>query len=407
MKVLVLNCGSSSAKYQLFDMSNGEVVLKGIVEKIGEAKPVMVHEWSGGRQEGEVVAKDHVEALHLIRDAVHDPARGGSADPAEIAAVGHRVVHGGEKFVHSSLIDDEIEGIIEDYFSLAPLHNPPNLLGIRAARKNLPDIPHVAVFDTSFHQTMPPKAYLYAIRYDMYDKHRIRRYGFHGTSHRYVAERAAEMLGVPHDGFTGITCHLGNGCSLAAVQNGKSVDTTMGLTPLEGVPMGTRSGDIDPAIIFHLAESLGMDLASINKLLQKESGLKGVSGLSNDLRDIEKAAAEGNERARLAAEVYGYRVRKYVGAYLAVLHQPRAIVFTGGVGQNGTLMRERIVGGLEHLGIKLDRGRNQSPVRNGHGEFDIAASDSPIRVLVIPTNEELMIARDTVEVAGLKSATKA
>ncbi|MDK2973098.1 MAG: acetate kinase [Candidatus Sumerlaeota bacterium] len=404
MKILVLNCGSSSAKYQLFDMANEEVVLKGLVEKIGEARPVMIHEWGDKKETQEVDAKDHVDALNLIRDAVLDPARGGSADSAEIAAVGHRVVHGGEKFVASSLITKEIEEIIREYFSLAPLHNPPNMEGIRAAKKFFPMVPHVAVFDTSFHQTMPPKAFLYAMRYDMYEKYRIRRYGFHGTSHRYVAERAATLLGTGHDGFTGITCHLGNGCSLAAVQNGKSVDTTMGLTPLEGVPMGTRSGDIDPAIIFHFAETLGMELSAINKLLQKESGLKGVSGISNDLRDVEAAAAAGNERALLAAEVYGYRVRKYIGAYMAVLQGTNAIVFTGGVGQNGVLMRERIVGGLAHLGIKMDPARNQSPSKNSHGEFDIAAEDSPIRIFVIPTNEELMIAHDTAEIASKAKA---
>lgn len=403
MKVLVLNCGSSSAKYQLFDMATEGTVLKGIVEKIGEAQPVMIHEWPGGNERRHVSAHDHSEALHLIRDVVLDPTRGGCASAGEVAGVGHRVVHGGERFTASSLVTPEVEAGIEEFCSLAPLHNPPNLLGLRAARQFFADVPHVAVFDTSFHESMPPEAYLYAIRYDLYEKHRIRKYGFHGTSHRYVAGRAAGFLGIPHDAFTGITCHLGNGCSLAAVQGGKSVDTTMGLTPLEGVPMGTRSGDIDPAIIFHLAERLKMDLAAIEKLLQKESGLKGVSGISNDLRDVEKAAAEGNARARLAAEVYGYRVRKYIGAYLAVLRGTRAIVFTGGVGQNGVQMRERIAGGLDHLGIELDPARNASPRKNSHGECDIATATSPIRLLVIPTNEELMIARDTVEAAGLKA----
>jgi len=333
MDILVLNCGSSSIKYQLFDMSREVATVKGLMEKIGEGQPVMNHEWSGGKEKRDIQAANHHEALQAIRAMLLDPTRGGVKDASEISAVGHRVVHGGEKFVESTLITEEVEQIIQDYFSLAPLHNPPNMMGIRAAKEYFPDVPHVAVFDTSFHQTMPPKAYIYAMRYDLYEKDRIRRYGFHGTSHRYVAQRAAAMLGTEH--FTGITAHLGNGCSLAAIQDGKSVDTTMGLTPLEGVPMGTRSGDIDPAIIFHLAERRGMTLDQINRMLNRESGLKGVSGISNDLRDVEKAAEEGNQRAEIALEVYAYRVRKYIGSYLAILRNTQGIVFTGGVGENG------------------------------------------------------------------------
>lgn len=394
--ILVFNCGSSSIKYQLFDMESERVVVKGLVERIGEAGPRMKHEWNGDSWESEVGAKDHAEAVMHVKECLLDPARGGVNDASEIKAVGHRVVHGGEKFVESMLITEEVEAIIQEYFTLAPLHNPPNYVGIQAAKKFFPDVPHVAVFDTSFHQTMPAKAYLYAMRWDIYEEHRIRRYGFHGTSHRYVAQRAAAILGIKQDEFTGITSHLGNGCSLAAVQNGKSVDTTMGLTPLEGVPMGTRSGDIDPAIIFHLAESLGMSLKDINKLLNKESGLKGVSGLTNDLREVEEAAAKGHERAELSVEVYAYRIRKYIGAYLAALVSPKYIVFTGGVGEHGKLMRARILKGLEHVGIVLDEKRNMEV----SGEGEITADGSPIRVLVVPTNEELMIARDTQEVAA-------
>jgi acetate kinase len=395
MNVLVLNCGSSSIKYQLFDMSTEEVVIKGSVEKIGEAEPQLTHQWNGDKITLKIEAKNHAEAVHHLRDLLLDPSKGGVKDPAEILAVGHRVVHGGEKFTASAIVTEEIEGIIEEYYALAPLHNPPNLTGIRAAKQFFPDVPHVAVFDTSFHQTMPPKAFLYAIRYDLYEKEGIRRYGFHGTSHRFVAMRASEILNNNPDSFTGITCHLGNGCSLAAIQDGKSVDTSMGLTPLEGVPMGTRSGDIDPAIIFHLGDRLGMSNGEINNLLNKQSGIKGVSGVSNDLRDVGEAAEGGNKQAQVALEVYGYRVRKYIGAYLSVLSNPQGIVFTGGVGENDLAMRKRILEGMCHMGVKLDNKKND---KRQKGEYDITTDDSPIRVLVIPTNEELVIARDTVEV---------
>ena len=392
--ILVLNCGSSSIKYTLFDMAEETAIIKGSVEKIGEAEPSLNHTFDGETLQIGVDAKDHAEAVQHVKELLLDPSKGGVKDASEIKAVGHRVVHGGERFIESVLISEEVEQIIEEYYSLAPLHNPPNLVGIRAAKKFFADVPHVAVFDTSFHQSMPAKAYLYAIRYDLYEKDRIRRYGFHGTSHRYVSARAEKMLGEPL--FTGITAHLGNGCSLAAVQDGKSIDTTMGLTPLEGVPMGTRSGDIDPAIIFHLAERLDMRLGDINRLLQKQSGLKGLSGLSNDLREVEEAAEARNERAEIALEVYAYRVRKYIGAYLAVLQGTQAIVFAGGVGERGTRMRERILGGMDHMGVVLDKAANQE-VSGREGE--ISAPNSPIKVLVVPTNEELMIARDTQDVA--------
>ncbi len=399
MKILVLNCGSSSIKFQVFDMSTEAVLLKGLVEKIGEAEPVFIYQSSGDPKKEIIAARNHVDSLHIIRDLLVDPAKSGISNINDLAAVGHRVVHGGDQFVASQLVTADVEHIIEQNFAIAPLHNPPNLQGIHAAKQFFPEIPHVAVFDTAFHQTMPPKAYLYAIRYDLYEKDRIRRYGFHGTSHRYVVQRAAEILGVAKDEFTGITAHLGNGCSLAAVQNGKSVDTTMGLTPLEGVPMGTRSGDIDAAIIFHLAERKGLSLKDINNILQKDSGLKGVSGLTNDLRDVEAGAAQGNVRAQLALDVYAYRVRKYIGAYLAVLHNPRAIIFTGGVGERGVAMRARILDGLDHLGIIFDETRNKTAFGT---EGEITAAGSSVRAIVVPTNEELMIARDTRDVAKAK-----
>ncbi len=386
--ILVLNCGSSSIKYTLFDMVREAEVAAGSVERIGEAQPVLKHAWGAARVERGIEAPDHTAALLAIHDVLLDPAQ--HAD-VRVIAVGHRVVHGGEAFVESTLVTPEVEQTIREHFGLAPLHNPPNLAGIKAAERFFPDVPHVAVFDTAFHQSMPEHAFLYALPYELYAEERIRKYGFHGTSHRFVAARAAELLALAA-GFTGVTCHLGNGCSLAAVRRGKSVDTSMGLTPLEGVAMGTRSGDIDPAIIFHLAERRGMTLAEINQLLQRRSGLLGLSGVSNDLREIQRAAAAGNHRAELAQEVYAYRVRKYIGAYLAVLGGADAVVFTGGVGENGADMRRRIVAGLEGLGIVLDPQRNAACIG---AEGEISAPGSRIRLLVIPTNEELLIARDT------------
>ncbi len=392
MRILVLNCGSSSVKYQLFDMAKEAAIAGGTFEKIGQPEPELTHRWNGNTLSETVEIRDHGDALLHIRDLLLDPARGGMRSASDIRAVGHRVVHGGERFVGSMRITGEVERTIEDYAALAPLHNPPNLAGIRAARRYFPDVAHVAVFDTAFHQSMPEPAFLYAIPYDLYEADRIRRYGFHGTSHRYVAERAADRLGKAPDAFTGITCHLGNGCSLAAVRNGRSVDTSMGLTPLEGVPMGTRSGDIDPAVIFHLAGHCGMSIGEIDRLLNRSSGLLGLSGVSNDLREIQAAARGGNRRARLAQEVYAYRIRKYIGAYLAVLGGADAVVFTGGVGENGSAMRGRILEDLEGLGMRLDPDRNRA-CEGCEGE--ISSPDSPIKLLVIPTNEELLIARDT------------
>jgi acetate kinase len=373
-----------------------------LLEKIGQPEPLLIHRWGGETTRRPVEAPDHAAALMRIRDVLLDPDGDGQRNSA-VAAVGHRVVHGAERFVRSTLITVEVEQIIEECASLAPLHNPPNLVGIRAARQFFPEVPHVAVFDTAFHQSMPERAFLYPLPYAFYTERRIRKYGFHGTSHRYVAERAARFLGEEPGGFTGITCHLGNGCSLTAVKRGQSVDTSMGLTPLEGVPMGTRSGDIDPAIIFHLAEQGGMPLVDINQVLNRSSGLLGLSGVSNDLREVQQAAAQGHHQAEVALEVYAYRIRKYIGAYLAALGGAQAVVFTGGIGEHGDLMRARILQDLDALGIRLDPERN----RQCHGvEAEITAVGSPIKALVIPTNEELMIARDTWEVArGLASPT--
>ena len=395
MQILVLNCGSSSIKYQLFEMDREAAVIGGAIEKIGQTDPALTHHWGEESLSESVDAGDHDGALMAIRDLLLNPDHGGVHSESEISAVGHRVVHGGEEFVRSIRITDKVEQIIEDYATLAPLHNPPNLAGIRAAIRFFPDAPHVAVFDTAFHQSMPDYAFLYAIPYTLYEQNRIRKYGFHGTSHRYVSGRAADVLGKAPGTFTGITCHLGNGCSIAAVNHGQSVDTTMGLTPLEGVAMGTRSGDIDPAIIFHLAGRLGMSLSEIDRMLNRESGLLGVSGVSNDLREVQQAARSGNNRAELAQQIYAYRIRKYIGAYLAVLGGADAVVFTGGVGENGADMRRRILSDLDGLGMVLHPDRNQACVGR---EGEISADGSPIKLLVIPTNEELLIARSTRDV---------
>lgn len=366
MQILVLNCGSSSVKYHLFDMETEQEVAGGLVERIGQE------------------VADHQQALMSLREALQVSIQRG------VGAVGHRVVHGGEQFVQSALITPQVEQGIEACAFLAPLHNPPNLEGIRAARRFFPDVPHVAVFDTAFHQSMPERAFLYPLPYALYREQGIRRYGFHGTSHCYVAGRAARFLG--EEAFTGITCHLGNGCSLAAIEQGRSVDTSMGLTPLEGVMMGTRSGDLDPAIVFYLAEHCGMSLPQIDQLLNRQSGLLGVSGVSNDMREVQRAAAQGNARAGLALEVYAYRIRKYIGAYLAALGRAAAVVFTGGVGEHSGDMRRRILAPLAGLGMELDPERNREGLK---GEREISRPGSPIRLLVIPTDEELMIARDT------------
>lgn len=392
MLVLVINCGSSSVKYQLFDMTDESVLAKGLLEKIGEGDSALHHETDSGKTTIDKAIGDHNAALALILETLVDDTLGVIKDIAEITAVGHRVVHGGEGFVESMRITPEVIAAIERFADLAPLHNPPNLTGILAAQAVLPDVPHVAVFDTAFHQTMPRAAYTYALPYELYEKYRVRRYGFHGTSHRWVSIEAAKMLSKPLDETTVITCHLGNGCSIAAVKNGHSVDTTMGLTPLEGVVMGTRCGDIDPAITFYLADKGVGTLDEINTLYNKKSGLLGLSGVSNDMRSVQEAAASGNDQAQLALEVYAYRVKKYIGAYKAVLGDLDAVVFTGGVGENSAAMREMILDGLDSIGMVLDKAGNDS-LSGGAG--DVSTDGSPTRLLVIPTNEERMIAEDT------------
>ncbi|NLM44010.1 MAG: acetate kinase [Clostridiales bacterium] len=397
MKVFVVNCGSSSLKYQLINMENEEVEAKGLVERIGIPGSVLKHEPRGG--EKVVIEEDmptHKEALKNVIDALMDEKYGVIKDMKEINAVGHRVVHAGEKFACSVVITEEVVNALKDCIDLAPLHNPPNILGIEACQQLMPGVPMVGVFDTAFHQTMPNEAYIYALPYELYEKYGVRRYGFHGTSHKYVSLKAAEMLGKDIKDLKIVTCHLGNGASVAAVKNGKSIDTSMGFTPLEGLAMGTRCGDIDPAIVKFIAEKEELDLNGVDKLLNKQSGVLGVSGVSSDFRDIEEAAEKGNERAKLALKLFAYRVRKYIGAYAAAMGGLDAIVFTAGLGENSASMRASICDGLEFLGVEIDKEKNN--VRGK--EVDISKDGSKIKVLLIPTNEELMIARDTKELIG-------
>ena len=403
-KVLVLNCGSSSIKYQLFSMPEGEVPAKGLIERIGEESCRYHHTDANGMRADTVKVNDHREGLDIILNCFTSGEKPTLTSLSEIVAVGHRVVHGGDAFTGSLIISEEVKDTVKEFCDLAPLHNPPNLTGIEAAEEILPGALQVACFDTAFHANIPETAYMYALPYELYEKYRIRRYGFHGTSHRYVTRRAAEMLGKSEDSLNAITCHLGNGCSMAAVKGGQSVDTTMGLTPLEGLVMGTRSGDIDPAIIFYLAgKPEYQDLDSINKLLNKGSGLLGLSGESNDVRELFRAAEEGSHRARLALDVFAYRVKKYIGAYAAALPGLDAIIFTGGIGENAAPIRQAILDGLgANLGIRIDEALNKEAVCNveeGLGvEADIAAKNSSMRVLVISTNEEKAIALDTYEI---------
>ncbi|MCL2500391.1 MAG: acetate kinase [Defluviitaleaceae bacterium] len=391
MKVLVINCGSSSLKYQLLDMRDESVLAKGLAERIG-IDGRLVHE----RPEHEKLTfdlpmPDHAAAIAIVLDALLDKGHGVLENINEIAAVGHRVVHGGETFTKSALITPEVEAAIKAVSDLAPLHNPPNLTGIRACAQNMPGVPQVAVFDTAFHQTMPEKAYLYAIDYALYEKHKIRRYGFHGTSHMYVSQQAAELLGRPIGELKVITCHLGNGASVCAVDGGKSVDTSMGLTPLEGLTMGTRSGDIDPAVVSFVMEKEGLNAQQINDLLNKKSGVLGLSGVSSDFRDIGAAAKEGNKRAQTALDIYVYNVVGYIGRYAANMGGLDVIVFTAGVGENDTYVREKICEYLTFLGVDIDPALN---AKRGTA-LDISKENAATRVLVIPTNEELVIARDT------------
>ena len=396
MKVLVINCGSSSLKYQVLDMTDESVLAKGLVERIGMDGSVINHTKTGeDKVVTEVPMKDHKDAIAQVLAAIQDPEHGVVSDMAEIGAVGHRVVHAGEMYAESVLIDDTVIKALEECVELAPLHNPPNLLGIAACRELMPNTPMVAVFDTAFHQTMPPESYIYAIPYEYYEKYKIRRYGFHGTSHKYVAERAAAMLGKGMDELKLITCHLGNGASVTAIKNGKVYDTSMGFTPLEGLVMGTRSGDIDPAIVTYIRQKEDLKPGVANDILNKKSGVLGVSGVSSDFRDIEAAVEEGNERAQLALRMFAHRVKHYIGAYIAEMNGVDAIIFTAGVGENDISMREIICADMENLGIKLDPIKNK--VRGQ--ETIINSEDSKVAILLIPTNEELMIARDTFNLA--------
>ena len=388
----MINCGSSSVKFKVFEMPEETILADGSVEKIGEEESLFSYR-RGGREvckKKPVQVKNHEESLQVIAKTLVDSETGIIKDVREITGVGHRVVHGGEGFDKSVPLNEEIIKKIEDYVSLAPLHNPHNLSGIRASMKYFPESMQVASFDTAFHTTIPEVAYLYPIPYEFYEKYRIRRYGFHGTSHRYVARRAAELMGKDKYDINVITCHLGNGCSITAVKNGHSVDTSMGLTPLEGLMMGTRSGDIDPGIIFHLMESLGLSSQEVNNLLNKKSGLLGLSGVSNDFRNLLENIE--NRRVALSVDVYSYRVKKYIGAYMAVLGRTDAIVFTAGAGEKTPEVREKALSGMEEFGIILD---NEKNYKNFSNEGEINAPDSKVKVYVIPTNEELRIAFDT------------
>jgi len=397
MFVFVLNCGSSSFKYQLLDMVNEHRVAAGLVERIGMKDSVLSYEPASGDKIKEVAdIADHQLAIKKVLDKLVDPAAGVIKSLKDIVAVGHRVVHGGEKFSSSVLINDAVIAAIKDNIPLAPLHNPANITGIEASMSAMPGIPNVAVFDTAFHATMPAEAYIYALPYEWYEQHGVRRYGFHGTSHRFVSERAAELLGIAKHQFNCITCHMGNGSSFAAVKGGKSYDTSMGMTPLEGLVMGTRCGDVDAGIPNFLSSQANMSFADIDNAFNKKSGLLGISGLSSDMRDLQKAAKEGNARARLAIDVLLHRSAKYIGAYAIELGRVDAIVLTGGICENDVPFRAAIVERLGLLGIKLDATAN---VPRGV-EVVISTPDSPIKVIVVPTNEELVIARDTKQIVG-------
>ena len=394
MKILVINAGSSSLKYQLISMEERQVLAKGLCEKIGlPDSRIKFKPFDGEQVITESPMPDHSAAIALVLAALTNEEYGVISSMSEISAVGHRVVHGGELFSGSVLITDEVKKALEQCTPLAPLHNPANLIGIAACEKTMPGVPQVAVFDTAFHQTMPKHAYMYALPYELYQKYKIRRYGFHGTSHRYVSEKAAGMLGKPAEELKIITCHLGNGSSVTAVDGGKSVDTSMGFTPLEGVVMGTRCGSLDPAILTFLMHQEGLDADGIDKLMNKESGLQGISGVSSDFRDLEDAIEKGNERAQLAVDMFYYSVKKYIGAYAAAMGGVDAVVFTAGIGENNAEGRLEIVKGLEFMGIRIDEEKNK--VR---GEaLDISAPGATVHTLVIPTDEEMMIALDTME----------
>ncbi|MDD3636723.1 MAG: acetate kinase [Bacteroidales bacterium] len=396
MKIIVLNCGSSSIKYQLFEMPSKSVLAKGLVDKIGLKGAAIKHKREDGKEvklEGEIL--DHQAGIQYLLGVLVSEKYGSIKSIDEIDAVGHRVVHAGEKFSGSVFISDEVIDALEECVDLAPLHNPPNLKGIYAMKELLPEVPQVGVFDTAFHQTMQPSAYLYGIPYSLYEKYKIRRYGFHGTSHKYVSRRACEILGLDINKQKIITCHLGNGASMAAIKDGKSIDTTMGMTPIEGLIMGTRCGDLDVGALLYIADKEETSIQYTSTLVNKFSGMLGVSGVSSDMRDIELAAKEGNERARVALEMYQYRVRKYIGAYAAAMGGLDIVVFTGGIGENDTLTRTKSLEGLEFLGIDLDTEKSMTCRAK---EEVISTNDSKVSVIVVPTDEELMIATDTHEI---------
>ena len=392
MKILVLNCGSSSLKYQLIDMENEEVLAKGLCERIGQEGAVLTHKPEGREKYvKETAMPDHQVAVQLVLEALMDEEHGVITDVKEIGAVGHRVLHAGQKYSQSIVVDENVKEVIKECFPLGPLHNPANLIGIEACEKALPGTPNVAVFDTAFHQTMPPKAYMYAVPYEWYEKYGIRRYGFHGTSHAFVSARAIEFAGLDPENSKVIVCHLGNGSSVSAVLNGKCIDTSMGLTPLEGLPMGTRSGDIDPAIVQFVADNEGKTVDEMLNILNKKSGMLAVSGKSSDFRDLNDGMDAGDERCTLALEMFSYKVAKYIGSYMAALHGVDAIVFTAGVGENDNIVRKMVIEYFDYMGIRLDEEENN---KRGDDRY-ISTPDSSVKVMVIPTNEELRIARET------------
>ena len=393
MNVLVINCGSSSLKFQLINSETEAVIAKGLCERIGIDGRLTYQPAGGEKEKTDLAMPTHEEAIQYVINALTNEKTGVVKSLDEIGAVGHRVVHGGEKFASSAIITEDMKKAVEECNELAPLHNPANLIGIAACEKLMPGTPMVGVFDTAFHQTMPQKAYMYGLPYEYYDKYKVRRYGFHGTSHSFVSKRAAEILGVPYDQTKTIVCHLGNGSSVTAVMNGKSIDTSMGLTPLEGLVMGTRSGDIDPAILEFIAKKENLDIDGLMDVVNKKSGVYGLSGnLSSDFRDLWDAADAGNEKAKVALEVFSYRVAKYVGAYVAAMNGVDNIVFTAGIGENDHGVREAVVGYLGYLGIELDEEANNTRGQ----EIMISKPGSKVNVMVIPTNEELAIARETV-----------
>ena len=391
MNVLVINCGSSSLKYQLIDSDTEAVLAKGLCERIGIDGRLVYQKAGNDKEITEASMPTHKEAIQMVLEALTNEKTGAIKSLAEVNAIGHRIVHGGEKFASSAIITDEMIKAVEECNDLAPLHNPANLIGIRACQELMPETPMVAVFDTAFHQTMPEEAYLYGLPYEYYENYKVRRYGFHGTSHSFVSKKAAELAGKPYEDLKIIVCHLGNGASLSAVKNGKSVDTSMGLTPLEGLIMGTRSGDMDPAIMEYIAKKENLDIAGVMNVLNKKSGVLGLSGVSSDFRDIESAAAEGNERAAKALNAFNYRVIKYIGAYAAAMDGVDVIAFTAGLGENDKNMRKAVCSHLSYLGVKIDDAAND--VRGK--DTIISAPDSKVMVMVVPTNEELAIARET------------